>query len=711
MTSLVVLDISTNQFNGNVSSSYVEAIGTSLEYIDFSYNQFVGIFSFNSFANYSKLEVLRFNGQNNKVEIEIEGSMGWYPLFQLKIIELSNCSLYKLTSNIPKFLLVQHELNIVSLSHNKLNGSFPKWLVENNTRLRVLDLRNNFFVGQLYLPTLIHMHMTWMDVSANHLDGKLPENIGKIFPNLLYLNLSNNNLEGNLPSSIGGMLYLEVLDFSSNNFSGGVPRGLNTGCLSLWILNLAHNSFNGTILVGENQRILQMKDNQFTSITLVFNSTVDLSYLDISNNKISDTIPRWLGNMSHLGTLVMANNSFYGRVPCELSMTGTLDLSHNLFTGSLPFCLNLPELEHLYLQGNEFTGSIPKVLFNSSSLLTLDIGDNNFTGSISVEIKQLQNLRVLLLSGNHFTGIIPNQLCLLRMISIMDLSKNAFSGTIPQCLHDIYFGKTADPSSDDFSLKVVPYPPNLGSIYTYKGFSGKDAYKYSYLQYVDTEVEIKFVTKYRPSSYKGSILGYMSGLDFSCNNLTGGIPPMLGQLSSLHALNLSYNQLTGKIPITFSKLAQLESLDLSHNNLSGEIPSALIDLTFLEVFNVANNSLSGKVPDMKAQFGTFEKSSYEGNPLLCGSPLDESCTKVNESYPTPRQSSNASDCKWYEVDLIVFHTSFSVTYIIFFLSVISLLYINPYWLQRCTNLIEDLIYKCYYFVLETLERFLNCLCN
>ncbi|XP_040989697.1 receptor like protein 21-like [Juglans microcarpa x Juglans regia] len=133
MTSLVVLDISDNQFNGNASSSYVEASGTSLEYIAFNYNQFVGIFSFKLFANYSKLEVLGFNGQNNKVEIETEGSMGWSPLFQLKIIELSNCSLNKLTSSIPKFLLVQHELDVVNLSYSKLKGSFPNWLVENNT--------------------------------------------------------------------------------------------------------------------------------------------------------------------------------------------------------------------------------------------------------------------------------------------------------------------------------------------------------------------------------------------------------------------------------------------------------------------------------------------------------------------------------------------------------------------------------------------------
>ncbi|KAG6729800.1 hypothetical protein I3842_01G050300 [Carya illinoinensis] len=569
-------------------------------------------------------------------------------------------------------------------------------------------------MGHLHFQLQQHTYMSRMDVSKNQMVGKLQENIGKMYPNLNYLNLSRNHFEGNLPSSIGDMTILEALDLSFNEFSGEIPRELASNASWEMDLNLAFNNFHGQILLEQlkSTLTLQMSGNQFTSILPMVNSTYShLSYLDISQNDISGVIPKGLiGNITNLVALIMANNSFYGQIPCDLSAIGTLDLSHNLFIGSLPVCLNLPKLEHLYLQGNKFTGSIPKGLFNFSSLLTLDMRDNSFSGSISIEIKQLQDLKVLLLSGNHFTGIIPNQLCLLKMISIMDLSNNAFYGTIPQCFHNIYFGKIGATNFNYFiresglmNLDRVPY--------MYKGLLEKSVEIYRSFGYLDAEVKIEFVTKYMSLSYKGSVLVHMSGLDLSCNNLTGGIPLELGQISSIIALNLSHNQLDGTIPKTFSNLALLESLDLSHNSLSGEIPSVLIDLNFLAVFNVAYNNLSGKLPDMKAQFGTFEKSSYEGNLFLCGPPLDKSCSKVNESYPTPTQSSNAGDKKWYQVDPLVFRTSFLVSFIIFFFTVMSLLYINHYWLQRCYNFMEDLIYSCYYFVFDTSKRLSNCLCN
>ena len=196
----------------------------------------------------------------------------------------------------------------------------------------------------------------------------------------------------------------------------------------------------------------------------------------------------------------------------------------------------------------------------------------------------------------------------------------------------------------------------------------------------------------------------MYGLDLSCNNLTGGIPIELGQISGILSLNLSHNQLTGSIPETLSNMTELESLDLSHNSLSGEIPPQLIALHFLEVFSVAHNNLSGRTPDMKAQFGTFNASSYEGNQFLCGPPLERNCTTKDDSPPTPTKSSDVNDGKWYKVDQTVFFTSFLVTYIMFCLGVITVLYINPHWRLRCFNFVEDCMYSCYFSIVITLHK-------
>ncbi|XP_042987428.1 receptor-like protein 14 isoform X6 [Carya illinoinensis] len=197
ISSLRVLDISGNRFIGNLSSSLVASLNpTTIEYIDLSHNLFEGLFSFSSFANHSKLKVVRIMSDNSKLVIETENPMGWTPLFQLTALALQNCNLNKLTGNIPKFLFDQHRLEEVDFSHNKLKGSFPFWLLENNTSLRLLNLRNNSFEGQFYLQPEHHINVYSIDVSGNHLDGRLQENIGKITPNLRVLNISRNHFEG-----------------------------------------------------------------------------------------------------------------------------------------------------------------------------------------------------------------------------------------------------------------------------------------------------------------------------------------------------------------------------------------------------------------------------------------------------------------------------------------------------------------------------------
>ena len=89
--------------------------------------------------------------------------------------------------------------------------------------------------------------------------------------------------------------------------------------------------------------------------------------------------------------------------------------------------------------------------------------------------------------------------------------------------------------------------------------------------------------------WEGVMLGgspsRVTGLDFSMwgeivvgHQLSGVLPPGLGELEKLETLSLFGNRLSGDIPPELSKLTGLHSLDLKGNRLSGCIPSGLRDV-------------------------------------------------------------------------------------------------------------------------------------
>ena len=75
--------------------------------------------------------------------------------------------------------------------------------------------------------------------------------------------------------------------------------------------------------------------------------------------------------------------------------------------------------------------------------------------------------------------------------------------------------------------------------------------------------------------------GRVVELNLLDNQLSGEIPPELGNLANLVELYLSGNQLSGEIPPELGGLSNLAWLHLGENQLSGEIPPGLGGLSKL----------------------------------------------------------------------------------------------------------------------------------
>lgn len=418
-----------------------------------------------------------------------------------------------------------------------------------------------------------------------------------------------------------------------------------------------------------------------------------LQYLDLSNNDLSKSLPSNLSNCSALEVLDVSHNNLFGKIPRwigNMSFLKYLDLSENILFGSLPsnFCSSMTLVE-VYLSKNKLKGSLIDVFDGCLWLNRLDLSHNYFRGKIPESIGSLLQLSFLLLGYNNLEGEIPSQLCQLKKLSLIDLSYNHLFGRVLPCLQ---------PSSKWYRGRKAFINPSDGALSFYNFPLGATTFPFE-----DPSVNrsFEFTTKSISYSFKGIILNYFSGIDLSCNNLTGEIPFELGNLNNIQVLNLSHNSLTGPIPPTFSNLKDIESLDLSYNNLNGEIPRQLLDLNFLSAFSVAHNNLSGKTPEMAAQFSTFNKSCYEGNPLLCGPPLARNCTGAIAPSPVPRSQTHKKEENDF-IDMEAFYVTFSVSYIMVLLAIGAVLYINPCWRRAWFYFIEESINNCYYYLVDNL---------
>ncbi|ESW24278.1 hypothetical protein PHAVU_004G116600, partial [Phaseolus vulgaris] len=569
-------------------------------------------------------------------------------------------------------------LENLDLRRNSFSSSIPDWFYDSLPHLKFLDLSFNILQGTI--PHILGnmTSLITLDLSANQLEGPIPTSLG--FENIIEMDFSENKIGGELPRSLGKLSSLRYLILFSNQLSGNPFESLRS-LSKLSLLDIADNCFQGVVKEGHlenltnlskfyaprNNLTLKVSPNWHPTFRLTdldmsswqlgpnfpswTHSQNDLQNLVMSNTRISDSIPSYFWEaFSFLQYLNLSNNHIHGKI--ENSLTNpisfsVIDLSSNHFHGKLPFLSNqviwldlssnsfssmndflcckqfkkfnlyllnlasnnisgkIPDcwikwsnLMDVNLQSNHFVGNMPlsmgslawleslnirnnsllgifsTALKKNNQLISLDLGENNLSGTIPTWIgERLLRLKILRLRSNNFSGHIPNEICDMIFLQDLDLAQNSLFGNIPNCFNH-------------FNAIIIIW------------------------------------TKGRASMYN-TILGLVTNVDLSDNNLSGEIPREITDLDGLIYLNLSKNQLSGRIPQSIDNMRLLESIDISRNQISGEIPPTISKLCFLNHLDLSYNHLKGKIP-IGTQIQSFEASGFIGN-HLCGAPLLINC--------------------------------------------------------------------------------------
>ncbi|CAK9153151.1 unnamed protein product [Ilex paraguariensis] len=601
-----------------------------------------------------------------------------------------------------------NNLFFLKLSNNCLRGRIPANFF-NLSSVQWLYLDNNSFIGKI--PDGLS-NASWLEavnIRNNYSSGVLPQWIGNM-SSLLEISLAKNQLQGPIPVELCKLDKLQFLDLSENSLSGSLPACFNPP-------NITHNSLSSSIprclanmTFGSNHAKYFVKQafsyprplaleldvsNNCINGQIPINLNVifpSLESLNLSNNMFEGHIPPSFGDSRSLNVLDLSNNNLSGGIPEHLAMANNLfflKLSNNCLRGRIPAnFFNLSSVQWLYLDNNSFIGKIPDGLSNASWLEAVNIRNNYSSGVLPQWIGNMSSLLEISLAKNQLQGPIPVELCKLDKLQFLDLSENSLSGSLPACFNPPNITHNSLSSSIPRCLANMTFGSNHAKYFVKQQYhiphyqTAPQSFKYSLdpnpITLWSVKEKVEFTTKSISYSYEGGILDLMSGIDFSCNQLIGEIPPQIGNINQLHMLNLSHNILTGSIPATFSNLRYIESLDLSYNHLNRSIPSKFTELNSLEVFSVAHNNLSGKIPDFKAQFATFDESSYKGNPYLCGPPSHNNCTDIQEPLSIQKDSKDEQNGGGF-IDMDVFHVSYFVSYIMVLLGTLAVLYVNPDW--------------------------------
>ena len=343
--------------------------------------------------------------------------------------------------------------------------------------------------------------------------------------------------------------------------------------------------------------------------------------LDLYNNDLTGSIPPELGSLANLTWLYLDHNALTGAIPPSLLQL--VKLERFSFEENDGLCAPGTPGFVAWLQGieqpgsptfcNEFDVAVLESLYEATSGAGWTnsegwLGDGAVSEWHGVSADSLGRVTGIDLSRNGLAGELTRNLGELARMAELRINSNALSGRLlPSltrlALREFHWADTemCSPAEESFRqwLKAIEShegtgvecgPPTERDILValYRATDGPN--------WVNSD---NWLTDAPLRSWYGVVVNgehRLVKIDLARNNLSGPIPPELGELANLTSLSLGGNNLSGPIPPELGGLANLTSLSLVGNNLSGPIPPELGEFANLASLSLGGNNLSGPIP-------------------------------------------------------------------------------------------------------------------
>ncbi|CAN1166224.1 Receptor-like protein 51 [Linum perenne] len=165
---------------------------------------------------------------------------------------------------------------------------------------------------------------------------------------------------------------------------------------------------------------------QASGLYVVIGNMHKLASLTITNANLSGSIPKHM--VENLTYVDLSGNKLKGRIPSSISVLEnlqSLNLSSNSLTGELPTNFgDLISLKNVSLASNTLSGSIPDSVSSISGLEHLDLSSNQFNGTIPKFLSEMKHLKHLNLANNGFHGVLPFNASFLKRLDVFKIKGN-----------------------------------------------------------------------------------------------------------------------------------------------------------------------------------------------------------------------------------------------------------------------------------------------